>query len=252
MAHIRLDDVCVSFDVRRLGRMSLKEFVVRGMFRKNVNPRITVKALDALNFEISEGDRLGVIGHNGAGKSTLLKTLAGVYPPTHGTCDVNGRVSALFDVTLGFEPDASGWENISYRSFLQGETPRTIAKRIQAIADFSELGQYLDMPVRYYSTGMTVRLGFAIATSVEPEILIVDEILSAGDRAFQEKARRRMETMIQSAQIVVLASHDMSALQGLCNRLIWMDHGRVRMLGPTEQVIAAYNNTVQPSLAQAA
>jgi ABC-type polysaccharide/polyol phosphate transport system ATPase subunit len=252
MAHIRLNDVSVCFDVRRHGRMSLKEFVVRGMFRKRDNPRITVRALDNVTFEINEGDRLGIIGHNGAGKSTLLKTIGGVYPPSHGTCDVSGKISALFDVALGFEPDASGWENIAYRGYLQGETPRTIASRIQSIADFSELGQYLDMPVRYYSTGMTVRLGFAIATSVEPEILVVDEILSAGDRAFQEKARVRMEEMINQARCVVLASHDLTALQGLCNRVVWMDHGCVRMFGRTDEVIAAYSNTAQPVLHQAA
>src|SRR5436190_20438067 len=137
MAHILLDNVGVAFDVRRHGRLTLKEFVIRGMFRRKVNPRITVQALDGVSFEINEGDRLGIIGHNGAGKSTLLKTIAGVYPPSRGRCEVHGRISSLFDVTLGFEPDASGWENIAYRGYLQGETPKTISRRMQQIAEFS-------------------------------------------------------------------------------------------------------------------
>ncbi|HWA98846.1 MAG TPA: ABC transporter ATP-binding protein [Pirellulales bacterium] len=250
MAHILLDQLGVSFTVRQHGRMALKEFVVRGMFRGKVNPKVVVQALRDVNIEVHDGDRLGIIGHNGAGKSTLLKTMAGVYPPTSGRCVTKGRISSLFDVTLGFEPDASGWENIAYRGYLQGETPRTIAKRIDAIAEFSELGDRLSMPLRYYSTGMTVRLGFAIATSIEPEILIIDEILSAGDIDFQLKARQRMISMIESARLVILASHDLAALEGLCDRVVWMDHGTVKMIGPASEVIAAYSG--RPAIAQAA
>ncbi|HEX4128819.1 MAG TPA: ABC transporter ATP-binding protein [Pirellulales bacterium] len=251
MAHILLDNVGVAFSVRQHGRMTLKEFVVRGMFRRKVNPKIAVQALRDVNIDVRDGDRLGIIGHNGAGKSTLLKTIAGVYPPSAGRCVTQGRISSLFDVTLGFEPDATGWENIAYRGYLQGETPRTIAKRIDAIAEFTELGDRLGMPLRYYSTGMTVRLGFAIATSIEPEILIIDEILSAGDIGFQQKARERMESMIRTARVVVLASHDLPTLEGLCDKVMWMDHGTVRMYGPASEVIAAYSGRA-PALAQAA
>lgn len=240
MARIQLDDVCVNFDVRRHGRMTLKEFLVRGMFRRRVNPRMTVHALSHVSLDLHDGDRLGIIGHNGAGKSTLLKAMAGVYPPTTGRYERNGRVSALFDVTLGFEPDASGWENISYRGYLQGETPKSIRRQLKSIAEFSELGEHLDMAVRYYSTGMAVRLGFAIAASAEPEILIIDEILSAGDLSFQKKASARIRAMIDSARIVVLASHDLEALRGLCKQVVWMDHGQVKMLGPAGQVIDSY------------
>jgi ABC-type polysaccharide/polyol phosphate transport system ATPase subunit len=241
MAHIVFDKVGICFEVRRLGRTTLKDYVVRGLFRGRVNPKRTVQALSDVSFEVRDGDRLGVIGHNGAGKSTLLRAIAGVYRPTSGSAHISGRIYSLFDVTTGFEADATGWENIAYRSYLQGETPRTVAPRLQAIAEFSELGEHLDMPVRYYSTGMIVRLGFAIATSFDPEVLIVDEILGAGDRDFQKKARQRMEAMIRQARLVVLSSHDLAALAGLCDRIVWIDHGRVRMIGPAAEVIAEYS-----------
>jgi ABC-type polysaccharide/polyol phosphate transport system ATPase subunit len=252
MAQIVFDNVGVCFEVRRHGRTSLKDYVVRGLFRKRVNPRITVRALNGVSFTVREGDRLGVIGHNGAGKSTLLKTIAGVYRPTGGHIEICGRIHSLFDVSAGFEPDGTGWENIAYRSYLQGETPRTVGQRLQSIAEFSELGEHLDMPIRYYSAGMIVRLGFAIATSFDPEILVVDEILSAGDCSFQKKARLRMEAMIRQASVVVLSSHDLPALAELCDRIAWMDHGALRMIGPPETVIAAYSESAAAVVARAA
>lgn len=239
MIRLQLDNVSLTFTVRRHKRLSLKEFIIRGMFRKSVNPHLSVHALKDINLRLCDGERLGVIGHNGAGKSTLLKALAGVYPLTHGRRIVNGRISSLFDISLGFEPDASGWENIAYRGYLQGETPATLSSKMQAIAEFSELGEFLDMPVRYYSSGMIVRLGFAIATTINPEILLIDEILSAGDRAFQEKARTRMAQMIDEAHAVVIASHDLKGLPSLCDQVLWMDHGRIRQIGPAEEVVAA-------------
>jgi ABC-type polysaccharide/polyol phosphate transport system ATPase subunit len=153
---------------------------------------------------------------------------------------VSGQISSLFDIALGFELDATGWENIAYRSFLQGETPGTLQPKIQPIAEFSELGDFLNMPVRYYSAGMMVRLAFSIATAIEPEILIVDEVLSAGDLAFQAKARQRMRDLITSARAVVVVSHDLPSLAALCNRVVWLDHGEMRMAGPTREVIDAY------------
>src|SRR5262249_35078324 len=184
--------------------------------------------------------RVGIVGHNGAGKSTLLKLLAGIYEPSRGRCVVEGRISSLFDLMLGFEAEASGWENIRYRGYLQGETPRSITRKIDAIAEFTDLGHFLEMPVRYYSAGMLVRLAFAIATAIEPEVLLVDEVLSVGDMAFQEKARRRMREMMAQAELMVVVSHDLDALAQLCNCGVWMDHGRVRQVGPIAEVIAAY------------
>jgi lipopolysaccharide transport system ATP-binding protein len=211
-----------------------------------------VKALNDVTLELQDHDRLGLIGHNGAGKSTLLRLLAGVYPPTAGTVQSEGRISSLFDVTTGFEPECSGWENMALRGYLQGETPATIAQKKQEIAEFSELGEHLEMPVRFYSMGMVVRLGIAIATAIEPEILIVDEILSAGDIGFQEKTRRRILDLVSSASLVVLASHDLASLQDICTRIVWMDHGQFRMVGDPQSVIAAYhraNDTAQKARA---
>src|SRR5262249_31707123 len=166
MARIELDNVSLTFRVRQQGRITLKEFFVRHLFRKAYNPFIDVRALQEVSLSIREGDRLGIIGHNGAGKSTLMKVLAGIYPPTGGERIVDGKISSLFDIALGFEMDASGWENIAFRGYLQGESPRSIRAKVQPIAEFTELGHFLNMPVRYYSAGMMVRLAFAIATAI--------------------------------------------------------------------------------------
>jgi ABC-type polysaccharide/polyol phosphate transport system ATPase subunit len=252
MARIELDHVSLTFRIRKCGRVSLKEFLVRQMYRQSVNPIMEVRALQDVCLHIGEGERVGIIGHNGAGKSTMLKLLAGIYPPTRGRRIVEGQISSLFDISLGFEMDASGWENIAYRGYLQGETPTTIKDKIQGIAEFSELGDFLNMPVRYYSAGMLVRLAFSIGTAIEPEILLVDEVLSVGDMAFQAKARQRMREMMDRARLIVMVSHDLNSLVQFCTRGIWMDHGSLRMDGPIHDVIAAYTHSVSQAPAQAA
>jgi ABC-type polysaccharide/polyol phosphate transport system ATPase subunit len=252
MARIELDHVSLTFTVRQRGRITLKEFLVRQMFRRSVNPMIEVRALQDVCLTARDGERVGVIGHNGAGKSTLLKLLAGIYPPSKGRRTVKGRISSLFDIALGFEGDANGWENIAYRGYLQGETPRSIRAKVREIADFSELGQFLDMPVRYYSAGMMVRLAFSIATAIEPEILLVDEVLSVGDMAFQEKAQQRMRDMMSRAQLIVVVSHDLDSLAKVSDRAIWLDHGCLRQSGPTLEVIRAYTESVHQARPQAA
>jgi ABC-type polysaccharide/polyol phosphate transport system ATPase subunit len=253
MTRIVLENVGVTFRLRRKGGVTLKEFVLRQVFRReSVHPLVEVKALQGIDLRINEGDRLGIIGHNGAGKSTLLKLLAGVYPPTEGRRLVEGKISSLFDIALGFEMEASGWENIRYRGYLQGETPRSIRAKMGAIAEFSELGDFLDMPVRCYSAGMMVRLAFSIATAIDPEILLVDEILAAGDMAFQDKARQRMQEMMARARLIVMVSHEMSSIARMCEQVLWLDHGRVRRVGPAEEVIAAYTESVQGSPRQVA
>jgi ABC-type polysaccharide/polyol phosphate transport system ATPase subunit len=252
MARIELDRVGLTFRVRRSGRVTLKEFLIRQMFRRSNSPYMKVRALKDVSLRIDEGERVGVIGHNGAGKSTLLKTLAGIYPPTRGRRVVEGRVSSLFEISLGFEQDANGWENIAFRGYLQGETPRSVRDKIQSIAEFSELGDFLNMPVRYYSAGMMVRLAFSIATAIEPEIVLVDEVLSVGDMSFQDKARKRMRDMMQKARLIVVVSHDLDSLSKLCQRGVWMDHGRVKMEGPIGDVIAAYTQQVRGGKPQAA
>jgi ABC-type polysaccharide/polyol phosphate transport system ATPase subunit len=245
MARIELDRVGLTFRVRQNIQLTLKEFLVGGMFRQSKNPIMEVPALQDVSLRVEQGDRLGIIGHNGAGKTTMLKVLAGIYPPTSGRLAVEGKVSSLFDIALGFEPEASGWENIAYRSYLQGETPRTVRAKRDAIAAFSELGDFLNMPVRYYSAGMRVRLAFSIATAIDPEILLVDEVLSVGDLAFQGKARARMSAMMDRAHLMVMVSHDLPAVESICNRAVWLSHGQVVQVGPTTEVVAAYTASAQ-------
>ncbi len=245
MTRILLENVNVIFRVRRQRRATLKEYLVRQLFRRSLNPVLEVAALQDIHFEAREGDRIGVLGHNGAGKSTLLKLLAGIYPPTSGKRIVEGRVCSLFDIQLGFEMEASGWENIAYRGYLQGETPRSIRDKMKAIADFSELGTFLDMPLRFYSAGMLLRLAFSIATAIEPEVLLIDEVLSAGDLAFQQKARQRMKEMMGKARLILMVSHDLESFGKFCDRVLWLDHGRIRLEGPSNEVVAAYTCSVQ-------
>ena len=246
MAQIELDRVDLTFQVRKQqNRLSLKEYLVRGMWLRRVPTFMQVPALRGIDLTISRGDRVGIVGPNGAGKSTMLKLLAGVYEPTAGKRRVTGRISSLFDLMLGFEPEASGWENIRYRGYLQGETPRTLNGKMDAIAEFTELGKFLDMPVRYYSAGMLVRLAFSIATTIEPEILLVDEVLSVGDMSFQEKARRRMREMMDKAEMIVVVSHDLEAIARMCEIGVWLDQGRIRQVGPIDEVVHAYVRTTQ-------
>ena len=240
MSYIHLQDVCLTYRVRQCGRVPLKEYLVRQMFRRSKNPVIEVHALKNVSLHAKEGDRIGVIGHNGAGKSSLLRLLAGIYPPVKGTREVSGQISSLFELTLGFELDANGWENIAFRSYLQGETPKSVQEKIPQIAEFSELGSFLDMPVRYYSAGMLLRLAFSIATAIEPEILLVDEVLGAGDLSFQAKARKRMYDMMEKAKMIVMVSHDLQSVSRLCNHVLWLNHGVVHQEGPPDEIVPAY------------
>jgi ABC-type polysaccharide/polyol phosphate transport system ATPase subunit len=252
MARIELDQVSLTFRVRQNSRLTFKEWLLKRMFRESVNPIAEIPALQDVTLRVEQGERVGVLGHNGAGKSTLLKLLAGIYPPTAGRRVVEGRISSLFDIALGFEFEANGWDNIRFRSYLQGETRRSVRRKEQAIAEFSELEEkFLNMPVRYYSAGMLVKLAFSIATAIDPEVLLVDEVLSAGDLNFQHKARARMREMMARAHLFVMVSHDLVSLEKFCDRLIWMDHGRVRQIGTPAEIIAAYRAASAPAPAPA-
>jgi ABC-type polysaccharide/polyol phosphate transport system ATPase subunit len=244
MPSIELNDVSLTFTIRNASRVTFKEYLLKMMFLQSRNPITRVSALNNLNWSAGDGERIGIIGHNGAGKSTLLKLLAGVYPPTVGTRTVTGKICSLFDIALGFESEATGRENIKYRAYLQGETPRTLAVKQQEIEEFCGLGDFLNTPVRYYSAGMAVRLAFSIATAIEPEVLLIDEVLGVGDMAFQLKARDRMKEMMANARLMVMVSHDLESIKKMCTRALWMDHGAVRMDGDPTQVCNAYVKSV--------
>lgn len=246
MARIELTDATLTFALRKTRNVTLKQYLLQGMFLGSRNPKVPVRALDGISFTATDGDRIGIIGHNGAGKSTLLKLVAGVFPPTAGTRVVDGRICSLFDIALGFEFEATGWDNIRYRSYLQGETPKTLAGKVDEIAEFTELGEFLNVPVRYYSAGMMVRLAFAIATSVEPEVLLIDEVLGVGDHAFQAKALARMNQLMSRSRLMVMVSHDMSSVSRMCNRALWLQHGRLMDDGPPDAVVAAYLKSIAP------
>jgi ABC-2 type transport system ATP-binding protein/lipopolysaccharide transport system ATP-binding protein len=243
MAFLRLRDLWVEFAIYQGSSRSLKKSLLakaQGNLAKDERDRVNVVALSGLNLDIKHGDRLAVLGANGAGKSTLLKVLAGIYEPTRGRVYSSGRVSALLTASVGLDPDATGRENIVLRGMYMDVHPREMRERVDEIAQFTELGYHLDLPVRTYSTGMVVRLCFAIATSVRPEILLMDEWLAAGDAGFLAKARRRMEEFVGRSSILVLASHSMPILEEWCNRAILLDRGRIAAMGDVKEIAAAY------------
>jgi len=247
MPRIELDNLSLTFTLRASRKTTLKEYLLRGLFLQSANPKIAVHALNGVSLRATEGERIGVIGHNGAGKSTLLRVLAGVYPPTSGRRVVEGKICSLFEIGLGFEMEANGWDNIAYRGYLQGETPRTLKSKIGGIAEFTELGDFLNIPVRFYSAGMLMRLAFAIATAVEPEVLLVDEVMSVGDLAFQKKATDRMKGMMSKSRVMVMVSHDLTSIRKLCTHVLWLQHGSVLMQGNPDEVCDAYIRSVAPT-----
>ena len=197
---------------------------------------MTVAALSDIDLDIQHGDRLALIGVNGAGKSTLLKVLAGIYEPTRGRVHASGQVSALLTASVGLNPEATGRENIVMRGMYLDIPPRVMRAHVDEIADFTDLGYYLDMPVRTYSAGMLIRLCFAVATAFPPEILLMDEWLLAGDAAFLAKARQRMGEFVSGSSIMVLASHAIPLLEEWCNRAILLDQGRIVAAGPVAEI----------------
>lgn len=239
MPKIILDHVDLDFQVGAERQDTIKSALRNGFGRRRVEAR-TVKALKNINLTIASGERVGLIGHNGAGKSSLLKVMAGIYPPQRGMVITDGHVCPLFEFVTGFEMEATGWENIRTRALLLGMSPKEIDSKIGDIAAFSNLGEFLDIPVRHYSTGMFVRLAFATSTAVDPQILLLDEVMAAGDAAFIESARRRMDELMERANVVVFASHSLDVLPSFCERTILLKHGEIVADGPTPQVIEQY------------
>jgi ABC-2 type transport system ATP-binding protein len=243
MASIALDRVSVQFPLYQGSSRSLKKTLLamarpRSLTRDH--NRVVVQALDGVSLSIAHGERVGLVGHNGAGKTTLLRVLAGVYEPTSGTVAVEGQVSALLDINLGLNPDATGYENIRLRGLYLGLRPAEIRPLLPEVAEFTELAEFLHMPVRTYSAGMSARLAFAVATAIKPEILLMDEWLLAGDAQFLEKAHRRINAFVHQSCILVLASHALDVVARWCTKVAWLDSGRLVMFGDAARVLARY------------
>ena len=198
-----------------------------GALAKDASNRVIVRALDDLSFEFHEGDRVGLVGHNGSGKSTLLQVLAGIYEPTSGQLTVQGRVTSMLAITLGMDAEATGLDNIYLRGRLMGFKRSVIEALVEDIADFAGIGEFLHFPMRTYSSGMSMRLAFAVATSVEAEIILMDEWLSVGDTEFVSKAKERLTALVRKARLVVIASHDLSMIADQCNTVIHLEHGKI-------------------------
>jgi len=244
MAFLRLHNLSVDFPMYQGGARSLKKSILanttRGNLARDALNRINVRALDDLSFNIEQGERVALLGLNGAGKTTLLKVFAGIYQPSRGQLVRSGQVSSLLDINVGMNVDLTGYENVILRGMYMGVHPREMRKRVDEIAEFTELGDYMDMPVRTYSSGMSVRLAFATATCNAPEILLLDEWLSVGDARFIAKAKKRMNEFVQRSSVLVLASHSLDLLAEWCTRGVWLEVGRIKMMGPVDEVVAAY------------
>ena len=243
MASIDVSAVDVEFPIYHGNSRSLKRTVfaaASGRLREDARHRVSVHALRDVSFSLRSGERLGLIGHNGAGKTTLLRTLAGIYEPAIGAVAVQGSLGSLLDANLGMNPELTGRENIVLRGLINGLDKAEIRRLEQDVQDFAELDAFLDLPIRFYSSGMVVRLGFAMATAIRPEVLLMDEWFLAGDAAFMAKAKDRLEDMVRGAEILVLSSHNSDVVREWSTRVIWMDQGRVRADGEPDVVLAEY------------
>lgn len=244
MAKIIFDKASVSFPIYNANGRSLTSRLLQvatgGKLDADPSGRVVVKALEDISFQFEDGERIGLLGHNGAGKSTLLRALSGVYSPSVGTASIEGEVGSLIDLSLGINPEASGRENIFIRGALLGLSKAEISACFDSIVEFSELGNFIEMPVRTYSSGMHLRLAFAVSTVVRPEILLMDEWLSVGDASFQHKAEARLTEVVDSTKILVIATHSRDLIEKTCTRAIWLEHGLIKMDGPAKEVAQAY------------
>lgn len=244
--HIDLRDAYLSYPIGPHLRDSLKTSIFRAFGHSERLPTQVdyVDALKGVSVRVDEGERIGIIGRNGSGKSTILRVMAGVYPLRAGTRDVHGRIQSMFEIGLGFEPEHTGRENILFRGLVMGVEPKLIRAREDEIIAFADIGEFIDMPMRTYSSGMTVRLAFAISSYLNGEILLIDEIFGAGDAAFAQKAVARMEELVAQAGIVVIATHDTGLVKRLCSRCIWLEKGKILQEGDPAEVADAYLNRV--------
>jgi len=231
MSFIRAEDLVVEFPIYGARSRSLKNTVIRaatgGVLATDAAQRTVVRAIDHLSFDWKEGDRIGLVGHNGSGKTTLLRAVGGIYEPVGGSLSVHGRVASMLSLTLGMDDEATGYENIFLRGTIMGLSRREIAGMVDEICEFSELGDFINMPMRAYSSGMSMRLAFTISTSVKADIILMDEWIGAGDETFAEKAQRRLAELVGQAKILVLASHSPDIIRANCNKVVRLDHGRI-------------------------
>ena len=235
---IKAENLWKSYPMRR-DRPGFKEFVINApKFLKDNNNRFW--ALRGVSFEVKKGESLGIIGRNGAGKSTLLTLLLGVAQPTEGSVTISGKKTPLLELGAGFHPDLTGIENIIINGVLLGHTEAEILARRDAIADFAELGEFINMPIRTYSSGMHMRLAFSIAIHTSPEVLLMDEILSVGDESFQKKSGKALLELIKGGVTTVYVSHSMEAIKKICNRVIWLEQGEIRSEGEVGLVVEEY------------
>ena len=235
---IHIDSVSLSYRMARDRAGTMKEFAINFLKRQVVYDALW--ALDDVSFDVAEGEVFGVVGPNGAGKSTLMKIMAGVLPPTSGRAVVKGLVSPMIELSGGMNPEMTGRENIVLFGTLLGRSPGEMRERVTPIAEWSELTEFLDAPIRSYSTGMATRLAFAIATDIKPEILLVDEVLSVGDENFKRKSTQRIEDLMSGGTTVVLVSHSLTTVREMADRVMWLDHGHTKMIGDAPTVVDAY------------
>ena len=255
-AAIVVDNVTVDFPIYGANRQSLRHTLLArtgGLIRREGqrHQRVIIRALDGVCLELKEGDRFALVGHNGAGKSTLLRVLAGVYQPDSGSVRIDGKVSPLLNAAPGLDLEDSGYENIKTCGMYLGMSGEEVDEKLPDIAEFCELGEYLDLPIRTYSSGMLTRLCFAIATAIDPDILLLDEGIAAGDARFASRAETRMQALIERTRILVLASHSEGLLKAMCNRGVLLEKGRAVAVGPIADIFVEYHRRNAEALAKA-
>jgi lipopolysaccharide transport system ATP-binding protein len=244
MSSVEVHGLCVDFPLYHGSARSLKKTVMAAasgrLGKDGQSKRTVVQALRDVSFTLGPGDRLGLVGSNGAGKSTLLRAVAGIYEPILGEVRIKGAMNALLDTNLGMNGDLTGRENIMLRGLYDGLSSSEITRLENDVQEFAALGEFLDLPVRFYSSGMVIRLGFGLATAIRPQVLLMDEWFMAGDTAFQDKAHTRLESIVRGAEILVITSHNAAVILEWCTRVIWLDNGRIRADGAPEEVVSAY------------